>query len=299
MSEARTNGMLQPANADCCGPLAIIAGGGSVPIAIAEAVTQRGRRVVMFPVRGWADPTAVEKFAHYWLPLAQAGVFRRHARAAGCRDVVLVGTALRPPLRSLRIDWLTLRLLPRVLHAYRGGDDHLLSGIARVFEDYGFRIVAPHEVAPEILMPTGPVGSLSPSERDRADIALALALLEATGPFDMGQAAVVAANHVLAVEAAEGTDAMLKRIAELRARGRIAAPAGTGVLVKAPKPLQDRRFDLPAIGPRTVEEAAQAGLAGIAVIAGDTIVAELAAVAMAADRAKIFVVGINGDLSRQ
>jgi DUF1009 family protein len=115
----------------------------------------------------------------------------------------------------------------------------------------------------------------------------------------MGQAAVVAANHVLAVEAAEGTDAMLARIAELRARGRIAAPSGTGVLVKAPKPGQDRRFDLPAIGPRTVEEAAQAGLAGIAVVAGETIVAELAAVAMAADRAKIFVVGINGDLSRQ
>src|SRR5215213_341883 len=292
MCEARTNGMLQPANADGCGPLAIIAGGGSVPIAIAEAVTQRGRRVVMFPVRGWADPTAVGKFAHYWLPLAQANVFRRHARAEGCRDVVFVGTALRPPLRSLRIDWLTLRLLPRVVRAYRGGDDHLISGVARVFEDYGFRIVAPHQVAPEILMPIGPVGSLSPSERDRADIARALALLEATGPFDMGQAAVVAANHVLAVEGAEGTDAMLGRVAELRAKGRIAAPTGIGVLVKAPKPGQDRRFDLPAIGPRTVEEAARAGLAGIAVLAGAAIIAEPLAVAAVADRAKIFVTGV-------
>jgi len=292
MSEAPTIGMLPPVNADGDSPLAIIAGGGSIPIAVAEAVTQRGRRVVMFPVRGWADPAAVEKFAHYWLPLAQANVFRRHARAEGCRDVVFVGTALRPPLRSLRIDWLTLRLLPRVVRAYRGGDDHLISGVARVFEDYGFRIVAPHQIAPEILMPIGPVGSLSPSERDHVDIARALALLEATGPFDMGQAAVVAANHVLAVEGAEGTDAMLGRVAELRAKGRIATPTGIGVLVKAPKPGQDRRFDLPAIGPRTVEEAARAGLAGIAVLAGAAIIAEPLAVAAVADRAKIFVTGV-------
>jgi UDP-2,3-diacylglucosamine hydrolase len=118
-------------------------------------------------------------------------------------------------------------------------------------------------------------------------------VLEATGPFDMGQAAIVADNHVLAVEAIEGTDAMLRRIAELRAQGRIAAPAGAGVLVKAPKPQQDRRFDLPAIGPRTVEEVARAGLAGIAVVAGGAVVAEPAAVATAADKAKVFVVGIK------
>jgi len=98
---------------------------------------------------------------------------------------------------------------------------------------------------------------------------------------------------VLAIEATEGTDAMLKRVAELRAQGRIAARAGTGVLVKAPKPQQDRRFDLPAIGPRTVEEAARAGLAGIAVVAGGSIVAEPAAVATAANKTRIFVVGIK------
>ena len=279
-------------------PLAMIIGGGSVPIAVAEAVERRGRRVVLFPVRGWADPAAVGKFKHYWLPLAQAGLFRRHAHAEGCRDVVFVGTAQRPPLRSLRVDWLTVRLLPRVFRAYRGGDDHLISKVADIFEDYGFRIVGPHVVAPEILMPEGPAGSVGPTEHDRADIARALALLEATGPFDMGQAAVVAGNHVLAVEAAEGTDAMLARIAELRARGRIAAPKGIGVLVKAPKPQQDRRFDLPAIGPRTVEEAARAGLAGIAVVAGGTIIAEPAAVVAAADRAKIFVVGIKDERTR-
>jgi DUF1009 family protein len=274
-------------------PLAIIAGGGSLPVAVAEAATRRGRRVVLFPVRGWADAAAVERYPHHWIALLQAGRFQRLARAEGCRDVVMIGTAVRPSLRTLRLDWLTVRLLPRILHAYRGGDDHLLTSIARAFEDYGFRIVGAHEVAPEILVPQGPIGSLQPSERDRADIARALTLLEATGPFDIGQAAVVAANHVLAVEAVEGTDAMLARIAELRARGRIPTPPGVGVLTKAPKPMQDRRIDLPAIGPRTVEEAARAGLAGIAVVAGGAIMAEPTLVAAAADKAKIFVVGIN------
>ena len=109
-------------------------------------------------------------------------------------------------------------LLPAIWRGYRGGDDHLLSGIARIFHDHGFRIVGAHEVAPEILMPEGRIGSLAPSERDRADIARGLALLRAIGPFDVGQAAVVAANHVLGVEAAEGTDGLLARIAQLRGR---------------------------------------------------------------------------------
>jgi hypothetical protein len=285
--------MAMPATAGAeQGPLAIIAGGGAIPMAVAEAVERRGRRVVMFPVRGWAD-ASIERYPHHWIAPVQAGRFQRLARAEGCRDIVFIGTALRPPLTALRFDWLTLRLLPRILRAYRGGDDHLLSSIARGLEDLGFHIVGAHEVAPEILMPDGPIGSLRPSPRDQADIARALALLEATGPFDMGQAAIVADNHVLAVEATEGTDAMLARVAELRAQGRIAAPAGTGVLVKAPKPQQDRRFDLPAIGPRTIEEAARAGLGGIAVVAGGSIVAEPAAVAAAADQAKLFVVGIK------
>ena len=249
----------------------------------------------MFGVRGWADPAAIERYPHHWIALVQAGRFLRLARAEGCRDVVFVGTAVRPPLRSLRLDWKTLALLPRIARAYRGGDDHLLSNVARSFEDHGFRIVGAHEVAPEILMPQGAVGSLMPSQRGHADIARALALLEAIGPFDLGQAAVVAGNTVLAVEAAEGTDAMLARIADLREQGRVPTPAGVGVLVKAPKPAQDRRFDLPAIGPRTVAEVSRARLAGIAVIAGGTIIAEPVAVAAAADSAQVFVYGVNND----
>jgi DUF1009 family protein len=274
------------------GALALICGGGSIPLAVADAAIKRGRRVVLFPVRGWADPAAVERYPHHWIALVQAGRLQRLARQEGCRDIVFIGTAVRPPFRSLRLDWGTLRLLPGIARGYRGGDDHLLSTAARMFEDDGFRIVGAHEVAPEILVPEGPIASLTPSERDRADIARGLALLSAIGPFDIGQAVVVATNHVLAVEAAEGTDALLVRIAELRAQGRISTPPGVGVLVKAPKPQQDRRFDLPAIGPRTVEGVTRAGLAGIAVVAGGSIIAEPAAVISAADKAKIFVAGV-------
>jgi hypothetical protein len=279
--------------AAAAGSLAIICGGGSLPFAVARAAEQAGRRVVLFPVRGWADPAALSAHAHHWIAPIQAGRFLKLARQEGCRDVVFVGTAVRPPFRALRVDFTTLFVLARIFRGYRGGDDRLLTAVVRMFEDYGFRVLGAHEVAPDILMPAGPVGTLIPSRRDHDDIALALRLLAAVGPFDMGQGAVVADNRVLAVEAAEGTDGMLGRIVELRARHRIATPPGVGVLVKAPKPHQDRRVDLPAIGPRTVEEAARAGLAGIAVVAGAALIAEPAAVAAAADKAKIFVFGIE------
>ncbi|MCZ7656977.1 MAG: UDP-2,3-diacylglucosamine diphosphatase LpxI [Xanthobacteraceae bacterium] len=274
-------------------PLAIVCGGGAVPAAVAEAALRAGRRVVLFAIRGWADPELVARFPHHWIALGQLGRFVRLARAENCREVVFIGSALRPSLRSMRFDLAALRHLPKAMAMFRGGDDHLLTATARLFEDYGFRLLGAHEVAPEILMPEGAMGQLQPGARENADIARALALIHAIGPFDIGQGAVVADQYVLAVEAAEGTDNMLARIVELRRLGRIPTPVGVGVLVKAPKPGQDNRFDLPAIGPKTVAEVARAGLAGLAVIAGRTIVAEPALVALAAQRAKIFVVGLR------
>jgi DUF1009 family protein len=279
-----------PASAEQ-GPLALICGGGSLPVAVAEQVVKRGRAVVLFPLRGAAEGTAVERFAHHWLHIGQIGKFMRHARAAGCRDVVLIGSLVRPSIWQVHPDLKALSLMPRVLAAFRGGDDHLLSGMAKVLEQDGFRLLGAHEVAPEILVPDGTLGRTQASAGDRADIALGFDCLRAIGPFDVGQAVVVAGKHVLALEAAEGTDQMLARIAELRANGRIRAPAGSGVLVKAPKRGQDMRFDLPSIGPQTVERVARAGLAGIAVRAGQTIIAEPERVVQAADRANIFVIG--------
>jgi DUF1009 family protein len=202
---------------------------------------------------------------------------------------------LRPPITQLRLDWQTIKAMPGLVRAYRGGDDKLISGVARIAERGGLRVVGVHEVAPEIFVPEGVLGRHQPSERDKTDIARALKVISALGPFDVGQAAIVADNHVLAVEAAEGTDNMLARVAELRRLGRVTAPPGSGVLVKAPKPGQDRRFDLPSIGPRTIENVARAGLAGLAVAAGSTMIAEPEQVTAAADRAGIYFVGVRED----
>jgi DUF1009 family protein len=278
-------------------PLGIICGGGSVPLAVAQAVSRHGRKVVLFPLIGWADEQAVQAYPHQWVHLGQFGRLCRLARNAGCRDLVFIGTLIRPSPWKCRLDWLTIKNLPHILGSFRGGDDHLLSGIGRLFESQGFRLVGAHEVAPEILVAEGPVGSRKPGERDLKDIARGLALIAAVGPFDVGQAAVVANGHVIALEATEGTDQMLARVAELRRNGRLRAPPGVGVLVKAPKPSQDRRFDLPAVGPPTVELAAKAGLAGVAILAGGAVIAEPQRVAKLADEAGIFVVGVPGSAS--
>jgi hypothetical protein len=277
------------------GPLAIVCGSGSLPFAVADAVSRRGRAVVLFAIQGWADAERVSAFRHHWVSFGQFGSFCRLARAEGCRDVVFIGSLVRPSIWQIRPDFKTLQLLPRIFRLFRGGDDHMLSSIASVFEEHGFRLIGAHEIAPEILMPEGPLGRALPNNQDHADIKKGLALLDATGPFDVGQAAVVAGGRVLAIEAAEGTDFMLARIAQLRQSRLIPAASGTGVLVKAPKRGQDRRIDLPSIGPQTIQGAKGAGLAGIAVVAGSTIVAELGRIASAADRENLFVVGVRAD----
>ena len=274
------------------GPLALVCGGGSLPLAVADHVSARGRRVLLFPLRDAADPKDFAGREHHWIHVGQFGRVMRIARAQGCREIVLIGSLVRPSLWSRWPDWTTLKMLPRIVAAYRGGDNHLLSNVAKLVEQQGFTLRGAHEVAPEILAPRGALGRLRPSAGDEADIALALDYLATAGRFDIGQAAVVVNRHIVAVEAAEGTDGMLARVAALRAEGRIPAPKG--VLVKAPKPQQDRRFDLPSIGPRTVEGVVRAGLAGLAVVAGETIVAEPEQTVVAADKAAIFVVGVRG-----
>jgi DUF1009 family protein len=252
----------------------------------------------MFGIRGWADAAVIERYAHHWIAIGQAGRFFRLARAENCHEVLFIGTVLRPPITQLRLDWQTIKLMPHMMRSYRGGDDKLLSGVARVAEAGGLRVVGAKDVAPEVFVPEGVLGRHAPSERDRADIARALALIGALGPFDVGQAAIVANNNVLAVEAAEGTDNMLVRIADLRRLGRVTLAPGIGVLVKAPKSGQDRRFDLPSIGPRTIENVARAGLAGLAVAAGSTMIAEADQAIAAADRAGIFLVGVPEETAR-
>jgi DUF1009 family protein len=273
-------------------PVGLIAGGGVMPFAVADSLIARGIDPVVFALKGACDPVAAGRFRHHWISVGQLGRAEKLFRAENCRNLVFIGTLVRPALSEIRLDWLTVRVLGRVWAAFRGGDDHLLSGIGRILEQDGFRMMGIRDVAPDVLMPQGCLTRTLPDENSVADIAKGRDVLGALSSFDIGQAAVVIDGHVVAVEDIEGTDGLLARVARLRAEGRIRAKATRGVLVKAPKSGQDLRFDLPTIGPRTVEGAAAAKLAGIAIVAGNTIVVEPQSVVEAADAAGLFVTGL-------
>jgi UDP-2,3-diacylglucosamine hydrolase len=273
-------------------PVGLIAAGGVMPFAVADSLTARGIDPVLFALKGACDPVAVERFRHHWISVGQLGRAVKLFRAENCRDLVFIGTLVRPALSEIRLDWGTLRVIGRVWAAFRGGDDHLLSGIGRILEQDGFRMVGIKDVAPDLLMPEGRLTRAAPDQSATADIARGRDVLRALSPFDIGQAAVVIDGHVVGVEDIEGTDGLLARVARLRREGRIRARAARGVLVKAPKSGQDLRFDLPTMGPRTVEGAAAAGLAGIAIVAGNTVIAEPQAMIEAADAAGLFVTGL-------
>lgn len=282
------------AASDIASPVGVVAAGGAMPFAVADSLRARGIEPVLFALRGVCDPRRVERFRHHWISIGQLGRATRLFRAEGCRDLVFIGSLVRPALSEIRLDWATLRVLGQVWAAFRGGDDHLLSGIGRLLERDGFRMVGIKDVAPELLVPEGCLTRTAPDAAANADIAKAREVLRALGGFDIGQGVIVIDGHPVGIEDIEGTDGLLARMARLRGEGRIRSAAGRGVLVKAPKSTQDLRFDLPTIGPRTAEAAASAGLAGIAVIAGNTLAAEPQAMIEAADAGRLFIVGLPG-----
>ncbi len=277
---------------DISSPIGLIAGGGVMPFAVADSLVTRGVSPILFALRGACDPARVTRFRHHWISIGQYGRLVSLLRAENCRDLIFIGTLVRPALSEIRLDWGTLRVIPRVLASFRGGDDHLLSGIGGIFERDGFHMVGIKDVAPDLLVPEGCLTRAAPDASTRADIERGREVLTALGPYDIGQAVVVIDGHVVGVEDIEGTDGLLARVARLRKEGRIRAKPGRGVLVKAPKSGQDLRFDLPTMGPRTVAGAAAAGLAGIAIAAGTTLIAEPQAVIETADASGIFVIGL-------
>lgn len=273
-------------------PLAILAGGGTLPLEVAEAASAAGRRVVMVGIRGEADE-AIEALGAQWVEWGQVGRLLDLLAAEHCRDLLLVGGVVRrPDFRSVASDFGTVRRLPKILAALSGGDDGLLRRVIGLLESEGLRVLSVLDVAPALVLAPGPIGRRSPDGAHRADIGRGLSLLAALGPFDVGQAAIVAGGRIVAIEGAEGTDALIDRYRSVRNAGRIARDAH-GVLVKASKPQQDRRVDLPVIGPETVRRAADAGLAGIAAESGRVLVVRRQETRAAADAAGIFVVGVE------
>jgi len=267
-------------------PLGIIAGGGPLPGQVAEAARQAGRKVFVIALDGYAELPLVASFPHVVARLGAAGRILALLREAGCQDLVLIGPVRRPSLLDLRPDGEGARILARIGRAAFGGDDGFLAAVVRVLGEEGFRILGAHEVLKSAVGPEGLLTRLAADADAQADIARGVQVARALGAVDVGQGCVVQQGIVLAVEAIEGTDQMLVRAAGL------ARPGPGGVLVKLVKPGQDRRADLPMIGPRTIDAAAAAGLRGIAFEAGGTLFTERAACITRADAAGLFLLGI-------
>jgi DUF1009 family protein len=235
----------------------------------------------------------IEGFPHEWLSPGEPGRIIKAMKAHGVGEVLMCGRVDRPKFSELKLDAKGMLLLPKAIAAARKGDDALLRFIVGICEDEGLKAISVAEAAPALVCGEGALGRVTPSAEHRTDMAVAFKIVHTLGALDVGQAAVVCEGLALAVEAAEGTDAMLARIPNLRESLRGGPGSPRGVLVKALKPTQDAKTDMPVVGVATVQGAAKAFLAGIALEAGASLILDKAAVAAEADRLGLFVIGVK------
>lgn len=255
-------------------PLAIIAGGGSVPAHVARAAIRDGRRVMVVGIEGEADDTIAE-FPHDWFQWGQLGHLEKILSNHGKGDVVLIGgVKTRPDFKRLKLDLGAVRMLPTLVSLMANGDNTVLIGAIRLVESWGHTVVGAHEIADDLVATAGALTDKHPRSDDMTDANRAMGAARAIGAIDAGQAAVAVNGRIVALEAAEGTDGVLARIAALRQSGRLKWRGRAGVLAKCPKPQQDLRVDMPTIGPSTVAGVGAAGLAGIAIEAGHVMLVE-------------------------
>ena len=270
--------------------LGLIAGGGALPLSVAARCEAEGRPVFVVRLAGFADPH-LARYPGVDAGMAEIGRVLSALKKAGCDAVCFAGVVNRPDFRSLKPDFKGMTLLPGIIAEAAKGDDALLRKILSVFEAEGYAIEGADDILGGETLPTGALGAIQPTSEQLQDLRKALHVAEKAGELDIGQGAVVCDGLVLAVEAQEGTDAMLARVAGLPGDLRGSAADRKGALGKAPKPIQDLRVDMPVMGARTVELAAAAGLAGVGGVAGRLILIDHAAIVEAADRLGLFVWG--------
>lgn len=273
--------------------LGIIAGGGPLPGRVAAAASAAGRPVFIVGLEGFVEPRVIAPWPHVFLRMGAAGRIAATLKAQGCQDLVLIGPVRRPSFLDLRPDAEGAKLLARIGRAAFSGDDGLLKAVIRVLNEDGFQVLGAHEILGAALGPKGLLSHAAPDANAMADIARGIAINRALGAADVGQGCVVRAGVAIAVEAVEGTDAMLARCGALMDALEMERPAG--VLVKSVKPDQDRRADLPTIGPDTLRNAAKAGLSGIAYEANGTILAERESCIALANELGLFLLGYDPD----
>ena len=270
--------------------LGLIAGGGGLPQAVAQRCEAEGRPIYIVRLEGFADPH-LARWPGGDFGMAQIGAILKALKAEGCKAVCLAGIVNRPDFKTLKPDFKGATLLPGIIAAAAKGDDALLRKILSAFEAEGFIVEGADDILGGETLPPGPLGRVTPTPEQLEDLKKALYVAEKTGELDIGQGAVVCDGLVLAVEAQEGTDAMLRRVADLPVDLRGAVTDRRGALAKAPKPIQDLRVDMPVIGARTLELAAQAGLSGVGGVAGRLILIDRPAIIETADRLGLFVWG--------
>ena len=279
-------------------PLGLIAGLGDLPVAIAENAVATGQGVHVLRLKGFEDPR-LAVYPGSVVGLGEVGAVISRLKSAGCRDLVFAGNVSRPNFADLKLDLKGAALLPKVLSEARRGDDALLRVLVNEFEKNGFNVIGSEQAHASLLAPAGLIAGPAPSGSELSDMAVAARVSSASGALDIGQACVVCDGLVLAVEAQEGTDEMLRRCALLPEAIRGRAGARRGVLVKRPKPVQERRIDLPTTGVSTVELAAAAGLAGIGVEAGGALMLNRPAMEARASELGLFLYGFPPDLGAQ
>lgn len=268
--------------------LGIIAGGGALPGQIVSACRDTGRPHFVLAFEGSADPSSFAGAPMEWIRPSAISKALDVARREDVEELVLVGGIQRPSMLDLMRDARSAKFLAKV-GTRMIGDDNLLSAIVHEIEESeGFRVVGPEVILEDILAVSGSYGKLSPNAEDRADIARGIVAVRAMGELDIGQGAVIQNGRILGVEGAEGTDRLIERCAEF-----LVADAPGGVFVKAPKPAQERRIDLPAVGLSTIQNAVRAGLRGIAVEAGGVLVLDREEMTAEADRAGVYFFGFD------
>ena len=275
----------QPSTSDS--PLGIIAGSGGLPLQLAEACEAKGRKVFVLAFDDSADVSTINHLPHAVVRLGAVGEALDHLRAAGVSDIVMAGKVKRPSFSALRPDRVGTKLLARMGGAFFSGDDALLKALVGFLEEEGFCVLGSDDVLGGLITPAGVLGKIHPDQRARDDIAHGMQVVRAIGALDIGQAVIVEHGYVLGVEAAEGTDMLIERCKSLRRE-----PQG-GVLIKACKPNQETRVDLPAIGVATIEKLHASGFCGVALEAGKSIILDKENVLKKADSYGLFITGVS------
>lgn len=269
--------------------LGIIAGGGSIPKMLIEHCAAQGRDFFVLAIEGNADKALItDDIPHQWIRIGQAGTgFKRFAEEK-VQDVIMIGTIKRPGFFDLVPDLRTTAFFAKV-GAKALGDDGILRALVNEIEAEGMTVRGLHEVMSDLLVKPGILGRHKPDKQALVDIRRGIDVALALGKLDVGQSVVVQQGLVLGVEGIEGTDELIRRCGEYRRKG------DGGVLVKLRKPQQDMRIDLPTIGPRSVSRAQESGLRGIVVHAGNGLIVDEAETIRLADKAGLFIMGINPD----